>query len=375
MSIRTSAVIRHFSKLEDFRLNRKKRHLLVDIITIAIMAGLCGIDSFDGMAVFAKARLKWLKQFLQLPNGAPSHDTFNRVFARIKAEEFQKCFISWMNEIRDVTDGEVVAIDGKSLRRSFDRASAKSAIHMISAWATDNGVVLGQVKTDAKSNEITAIPSLLESLSLKGCLVTIDAMGCQRDIADKIVKAEADYTLALKGNQGTLHEDVRGIFENLKASGEGSTTKELIEEAKTSHGRTETRHYFVSSDIDTLQRVHNWPGLKSVGMVTCDVVKDGKTSTETRFYLNSYDGDAKKFANAVRKHWQVEALHWILDVSYSDDHSRARKEHAAENLLTIRRIAINLLRRDPEKRSIPSKQISCAHNEKYLLKTLKSRGF
>lgn len=375
MSPTSSAAMRHFSRLNDPRIERKKRHELIDIVTIAIMAALCGIDSFDGMAVFSKARLKWLKQFLQLRNGAPSHDTFNRVFGKIKPEKFQECFISWMNEISSLTDGEVVAIDGKTLRGSFDKASSKAAIHMVSAWATRNSMILGQIKTEEKSNEITAIPRLLEMLTLKGCLVTIDAMGCQRDIAEKILEAEADYTLALKGNQGKLHDDVICLCENMASPGPESMTKQLIGKPVTSHGRTETRHYFVSDDVEALQEAHNWPGLRSVGMAINETKVGEKSSVEIRYFLNSYAANAKKFAGAVRNHWQVEALHWILDVTYNDDGSRARKDGAPENLSTIRRIALNLLRKDPQKRSIPSKHISCAHDEEYLVKIMTSQGF
>lgn len=372
MSIEKSSFVIHFGELEDPRVERTKKHLLIDLVAIAVIACLCKIDSFEGMATFAEARLEWLKQFLQLPGGAPSHDTFSRVFARIKPEKFQACFIEWMKDVATMTDGEVVAIDGKTVRRSFDRASSKSAIHMVSAWAVNNGVSLGQIKVDEKSNEITAIPKLVEALCLKGCIVTIDAMGCQREICKKIIEAGADYTISLKGNQGTLHDDVKSIFDHVGLDG---TKAVHYSTRETGHGRKEERHVLVASDIAELRKKHEWPGLKSVGRTRSTRTIGEKTTTEFRYFINSYVPSARKFMSVTRSHWHVEnKLHWVLDVTFNDDGSRVRKEHGAENLSTVRRIAINLLKQDKTtKKSIPNKQIMCAHSKDYVFKLLLSK--
>lgn len=369
MTIEDSPFLRHFSIMPDPRVQRGQKHLLTDLIAIAIIAALCGIDSFQGIALFAEARLDWLKQFLALPGGAPSHDTFSRVFARIKPQHFQECFTAWMAEITTLTAGEVIAIDGKTLRRSFDRAAEKSAIHMVSAWATANGVCLGQIKVDDKSNEITAVPKLLETLCLKGCLVTLDAMGCQREIAQQIIDGEADYTIALKGNQSSLHTDVQqALSAAITANSEDILTLKMTEE---SHGREEVRRYFVMPAPDKLLFDHDWPGLTSIGMVKSTRIIKGQATYEDRYFISSLAADAEKFAKGVREHWRVEnSLHWVLDVSYNDDGSTVRKGHGAENLSTIRRIALNMLKKEPRKASIPGKQILCSHNEKYLFKVL-----
>ena len=372
MPIEQSPFVIHFSALEDPRIDRSKTHLLIDLVAIAVIAGLCGIDSFQGMAIFAEMRLGWLKKFLQLPGGAPSHDTFSRVFARIKPDKFQSCFIDWMKAVATLTDGEVVAIDGKTLRHSFDRASSKAAIHMVSAWAVNNGVSLGQIKVDEKSNEITAIPKLVEALCLKGCIVTIDAMGCQREICKTILKAEADYTISLKGNQGTLHDDVKAVFDRLGKDGPKTVHYSTFDKG---HGRTEERHVLVSSDIAEIKAKHQWPGLKSIGLVQSIRTLGEKTTIEFRYFINSYVPSARKFMDVTRSHWHVEnKLHWVLDVTFRDDASCVRKGHGPENLSTVRRIAINLLKQDKlTKRSIPSKQIMCAHSEDYVFKLLLSK--
>lgn len=372
MSIEQSPFVVHFSALEDPRIERSKTHLLIDLVAIAVIASLCGIDSFEGMAVFAEARLEWLKQFLQLPGGAPSHDTFSRVFARIKPDKFQACFIDWMKAVATMTDGEVVAIDGKTLRHSFDRASSKAAIHMVSAWAVNNSVSLGQFKVDEKSNEITAIPRLVEALCLKGCIVTIDAMGCQREICKKILEAEADYTISLKGNQGTLHDDVKEAFDLL-----GSDDRRAVHYSTygKGHGRTEERHVLVLSDIAEIKEKHQWPGLKSIGLVQSIRTIGEETTMEFRYFINSYVPSARKFMDVTRSHWHVEnKLHWVLDVTFHDDSSCVRKGHGAENLSTVRRIAINLLKQDKAtKKSIPNKQIICAASKDYVFKLLLSK--
>jgi predicted transposase YbfD/YdcC len=366
LSNRSSFVL-HFSRLEDPRIDRSKLHPLPSIVAIAVMAALCGIDSFKGMATFASYKLSWLKTFLSLPNGAPSHDTFNRVFARIKPDKFQECFVDWMKDVAELTAGEVVAIDGKTVRHSFDRASSKAPIQMVSAWATSNGLSLGQVKVDAESNEITAIPKLLETLCLKGCIVTIDAAGCQREIAEKIRAQGADYTLALKGNQEHLHADVVEFFDQPPV--DATFTAKKTTDSK--HGRGEFREYAVTDDVGWLKETHAWPGLQSIGRVVAHRLVDGEWTKATRYFVNSYGANVDKFAGAVRDHWRVEtSLHWVLDVIYDDDGSRVRKDHGAENLSTLRRIAINMLRRNTWKETLPQKQIRAAHDLDYMLKLL-----
>lgn len=366
-----SPLLAHFSALEDPRIDRQKKHMLLDVLVIALCSVLCGITSFEGFEEFGLNKEAWLRTFLRLPNGIPSHDTFNRVFARLKPDVFTRCFVAWMEQVVTLTDGEVVAIDGKTLRRSFDRVSSKAAIHMISAFATANGVSLGQLKVEDKTNEINAIPKLLDLLSLKGCLVTIDAMGCQREISEKILAEGADYCLALKDNQPALANDVEDFFETFSPVTTEKTPYQSFEETNKGHGREETRRYFITDEIEEIQRVHNWPGLKSIGVVKSKRIIGGVAAYEERYYIASFPADAKKFAHAVRQHWQVEnALHWRLDVVFGEDSCRARKDHAAENLAILRRTALNLLRMDPSKKSVPKKQIKCALNEGYLAKVL-----
>lgn len=371
MTPKRSPLVRHFSKLEDPRRDQKKsKHKLIDVIVIAVCASLCGIDEFEGMAVWAKAKETWLRQFLELPNGIPSHDTINRIFAKINPKLFQACFLEWIKDVAELCGGTVIAIDGKTLRRSFDRASGKSALHMVSAWATANKLVLGQVAVDDKSNEIKAIPKLLEALDLKGCLVTIDAIGTQRDIAESIVAAKADYTLALKKNQKSLHQDVVSAFSRLDPS--VLDEKDIRSKVDAGHGRRELRQYFLITDIDEIKERHQWPGLASIGMVRSVRITD-KMAVEERYYINSYESDVRRFASAVRDHWGIESLHWQLDVSmFGEDDCRVRKDHAPENLAVLRRMAVNLLARDTDKLSTRKKMLHCMLDHERLAKVLTS---
>jgi predicted transposase YbfD/YdcC len=369
MTPKRSPIIRHFSKLEDPRRDdRKTKHKLLDVIVIAICASLCGIDNFEGMSFWAKSKEAWLRQFLELPHGIPSHDTINRIFAKINPKLFQACFLDWIHEIAELCAGTVVAIDGKTLRRSFDKASAKSALHMVSAWATANRLVLGQTAVEDKSNEITAIPKLLESLDIRGCLITIDAIGTQRDIADKIVATKADYTLALKGNQKSLHRDVVDAFARLDPK--ILDAKELRSTVDRGHGRKELRQYFLINDVAEIQAKHEWPGLASIGMVRSIRLAD-KATVEQRYYINSYADDIQRFAAAVRGHWGIESLHWQLDVSmFNEDQSRVRKDHAPENLAVLRRTAVNLLSKDKDKLSTTKKMMRCMFDHEHIAKIL-----
>jgi predicted transposase YbfD/YdcC len=370
------ALIDHLAGLEDPRIERQKRHKLGDILVIAVCAVLCGAESFPAIEDFGQVRYAWLKQFLELPNGIPSHDTFNRVFRVLDPVQFQACFLSWMQAVADETQGEVVAIDGKTLRRSFDRSSAKRAIHVVSAWATENGVVLGQCKVDDKSNEITAIPELLELLTLKGCIVTIDAMGCQRAIAQQIVEDQADYVLALKENQPTLHQAVEQFLVTGPEADAHRTQCEYYDHHERGHGRTESRCYWITDELQELGVGQPWPGLRSIGMVEARRTLAGQTTVEQRFYLTSLAADAQVFARAVRNHWGIEnGLHWTLDVTFREDQSRLRKGHGPENFAVLRHIAINLLRQEPGQKSLPRKRLACALDPDYLLKVLLGQEF
>jgi predicted transposase YbfD/YdcC len=364
-----TTISEHFKTLTDPRKAGMISHKLIDIITIAVSAIICGAEDWVGVETFGKAKQNWLKQFLELPNGIPSHDTFNSVFNCLSAKELQECFANWMRSIFELTDNEVVAIDGKCLRRSYDRKSGKAAIHMVSAWAHNNRLVLGQVKTDAKSNEITAIPELLKLLDIKGCIVTIDAMGCQRKIASEIINRDGDYVLALKGNQAHLHQAVKTYFESTDFD---ITTHDFYETIDGDHGRIETRRYWTVDNIEWLENKENWPGLTSIGMVErIREVKD-KITTEISFYITSLKSDAKRFGHAVRAHWGIEnSLHWSLDVTFNEDHARIRQGEGAENVAVLRHIALSLLKQEKsQKVGIANKRLKAATDEDYLFKIL-----
>jgi predicted transposase YbfD/YdcC len=327
---------------------------MTDILVLSICGFVCGIDTWVELEEFAEIREDWFRTFLELPNGIPSHDTFGRFFAALDPEAFSRCFASWMAAVAEKTEGEVVAIDGKTLRRSFDRASSRAAIHMVSAWASENGVVLGQVRTDEKSNEVTAIPRLLELLHLEGCIVTLDAMGCQKSVVKDIVDKGADYVISLKGNQGSLHDGVRALFSEARDERFETLPHVYTETVEKGHGRIERRRYWLTYRLDSLRGREEWCGLTSVGMVEATREVDGTSSTEVRYFISSLDGsDAEKFARAVRGHWTVEnSLHWVLDVTFNEDDSRVRKDNAPENVAMLRHVALNLLKKaDPLKKT------------------------
>ena len=372
----TVALLDHLADVPDPRIARHRWHKLRDILVIAVGAVLCGAESYPAIEDFGHEREEWLKQFLELPEGIPSHDTFNRVLRLMDPVPFQACFLRWMQAVAEVTTGEIVAIDGKALRRSFAKGTGKRAIHMVSAWASENGVVLGQRKVDTKSNEITAIPELLDLLALKGCIVTIDAMGCQRTIAQKIVARGADYVLALKGNQPTLEQAVERFFVTGPEAEAHRTRSEYHEQTEQGHGRVETRCTWISADLEAELSAVAWPGLQSIGMVEATRILGGKTSVEQRFYLSSLPPEAEQFAQAVRKHWGIEnQLHWSLDVTFREDQSRLRTGHGAENFAVLRHIALNLLHQEPSTKSLPRKRLACALNPDYLLKVLLGKQF
>jgi predicted transposase YbfD/YdcC len=306
-----------------------------------------------------------LRQFLALPNGIPSHDTFGRVFARLDPVQLQDSFLSWVKAVSQLIPGEVIAIDGKTLRHSYDRNDGKAAIHMVSAWATHNRLVLAQRKVDNKSNEITAIPELLKVLAVEGCIVTIDAMGCQKEIAQQ----KADYVLALKGNQGNFHEDVVQVFEHARAINFVDIEHDFYQSLTCDHGRTEIRRYWVLGQVEYLVDADLWLGLNRIGLVESERRVNGKITLEQRYYILSWDSTAERFADAVRSHWQVEnCLHWVLDVGFREDECRIRKDYAPENMALIRHIALNLLAQDKTaKGGLKAKRLRAGWDNNFLL--------
>lgn len=371
-SRKNTSIVEHFSILVDPRIDRTKRHSLHDILVIAICGMICGADDWVSIQEFGEAREDWFRTFLDLPNGIPSHDTFGRVFAALDPEAFSRCFAAWMRDVAELTDGEVVAIDGKTLRRSFDRASARSPIHIVSAWAAGNGVAIGQVKTDAKSNEITAIPRLLDLLHVKGCIVTIDAMGCQKEIAAKILDKEADYLLGLKGNQPHLEIEVAAYFDAAIKNDFAGAPHGYHETSERGHGRVERRRVWCTTDVGALAMAEAWPGLGSIIRVEAERTVGGKTSVEHRHYISSMKkADARKAGDAVREHWGIENKHhWVLDIAFNEDDSRNRVDNSAQNLATLRHIALNLLKSDPYKLGVKNKRLKAGWDVKYLLKLL-----
>jgi predicted transposase YbfD/YdcC len=363
----------HFALMEDPRIDRTKRHNLIDILTIALCAVICGADSWVAIELYGCTKYEWLKTFLELPNGVPSHDTFARVFAQLNPQQFQECFLNWIKSIQIMTDGEVVAIDGKTLCGSHDKSSDRSAIQMVSAWATTNKLVLGQVKVDEKSNEITAIPELIKVLELSGCIVTIDAIGCQKEIVKLISQQNADYVITLKKNQGNLYDEVEQLFkaEISKSFQDFQHSTYKIEEH--GHGRHEIRHYAMLSGIQSrLDPDSVWSNFNSIGMVESVRKVDGKTTVETRYFISSLEDNAKQFANSVRSHWGIEnSLHWVLDVALKEDDCRIRKDNAPQNFAVMRQIAVNLLGKEKRvKRGIKNKQFLAAMDNNYLERVL-----
>ena len=355
-----------FTCLRDPRVERTKAHLLEDILFIAITSIVCGAESWNDMELFGKSKEDWLRTMLRLPEGIPSHDTFNRVFSLLDPKELEKGFLEWTRSAAKLTDGEVVSIDGKSIRGSRD-GGRKDIVHMVSAWASANNMVLGQLKMEDKSNEIAAIPELLKLLALKGCIVSIDAMGCQRSIASAIADKEADYILALKENQGSLLQQAKDSFRFLEA-------KSVSEEVDSGHGRVETRICSAVEDLSMIRRKGEWKNLRSLVRVEGEryMKSTGESKKETRYYISSLPADASLLNRSIRSHWGIEnSLHWVLDVAFNEDHSRKRAGYAAQNFSVMNRIVLNLLKNEfTVKQGIKSKRLKAGWDEQYLKKIL-----
>lgn len=375
------SLIEHFQELTDPRVNRTKYHKLIDILIIALCTLLCGGEGFNDMEDFGKKKIDWLKTFLELPHGIPSHDTFNRVFAALNPKQFLECFLRWTQSVRQVISQEIVALDGKALRRALNKDQSVS--YVVSAWAEGNGLVLGQLKVADKSNEITALPELLRALELSGCIVTTDAMGCQKKNAKEIIEADADYVLALKGNHETVHAEVQSFLDAAIAEAQAprlsgvklspaAASLAYWETVEKDHGRFEIRRYYQSAYLHWFADQSKWEGLQSVGRVESVREVAGKTTVERRYYLSSLPLGVETLARAVRGHWGVEnKVHWIMDVCFNEDQSRARTGYAAENLATVRRLALNLLKREKtSQRGIKGKKFNACLDSAYLLNLL-----
>lgn len=368
-------LIECFGGLKDPRDPSAVNHKLIDIIVIAILATLCGANGFNQCENFAIAKEPWLRKILELPNGIPSHDTFNRIFSLLNPEEFHQCFQEWANTLYEKISREIIALDGKTARRTKCKNGNQKAIHVVSAWANQNKLVLGQIKVNDKSNEITAIPELLKLLDVSGCIITIDAMGTQTAIVETIVNAGAEYVLALKENQLTLYNDVELYFnDEVLTKKKESLGKDGIyyKTLEKDHGRIEKREYYMVKDVSWLDQINNWKNLCAIGMVTSERTLNEETTVFTRFYIMSDIQNVKEFAKAVRGHWGIEnELHWCLDMGFREDESRARKEHSAENMNVIRHMTMNMLKKENTlKQGIEAKRLKCAWDEKYLERVL-----
>lgn len=367
-SMPTISIIDAFADLPDPRLDRTRLHSLSDVIVLTLCGVLCGVDNWVELERFCRAKLKWFRTFLELPNGIPSHDTFGRVFSLLDPDAFRACFVRWVESMATLEVGDVIAVDGKSIRRALDAASGAAPLHMVNAWASEAGLALGQLATDSKSNEIKAIPALLERLRIHGCIVTTDAMGCQKEIARVIRSKGADYCLQLKDNHPRVHEEVRSCFESEVDSTLLRSETTFLETVDGDHGRIEVRRDWLSTEIGWFEDAGKWQDLRALGMVEAERTVGQSTSVHRRFYLTSVD-DVRDFARAVRSHWSVEnSLHWVLDMAFDEDRSRARLGNSAENLAIVRQVALNLLKQEKtEKVGIKTKRKMCGWDHDYML--------
>ena len=362
------SIAEHFNDIEDIRIERGKKHKLIDIITISICAVVCGADGWIDIEMYGIARKKWLDKFLELPNGIPSHDTFGRVFSQINPDAFNKSFLSWIKGISKITAGEIIAFDGKQSRNSGDEKNGQGVINTVSAWAASNRLVLGQKKVEGKSNEITALPELIKVLDLAGCIVTIDAMGCQKEIVKKIVEKDADYVIAVKKNQPTLYDQIMQLFKQAIKTHGKDLNMSSFNSQEMNRGREEIRNYLMLTDVaGRIDPLGKWEKLTSIGMVESVRVVDGKTSIETRYFISSLENNAQKLAEAIRSHWSIEnSLHWVLDVAFKEDDSRIRKDNAPANFAVLRHIAVNIINQNKSRKlSVRSKRFLATLDQEY----------
>jgi predicted transposase YbfD/YdcC len=367
----TARITKHFAGLTDPR-RRKVTYPLINIVTIALCAVIAGADDFVTIAAWARRKRGWLAGFLDLSSGIPSHDRFNALFKAIKPDEFERCLLGWITSLHELTAGQLVAIDGEALRQGSDEADAKSAIHMVSAWATANHISLGQVVVDRKSNEITAIPKLLDLLDVSGCLVSIDAMGCQVEIAGKIIEGQADYVSAVEGNQPTLHEGIGSFFPDHMEDDFARVKMSRHETKEHGHGREGHRTYLVCDVPEGLPDRGRWKGLKRIAVAISETTRGGKPCDDVRYYIMSKKLSARGFGAAVRGHWGIEnSPHWQLDMSFNEDRSRIRKGHADANFAIVRRMALSLLKNEKsQKVGVRTKRLTAGWNDGYLEQVL-----
>jgi predicted transposase YbfD/YdcC len=374
-TVSLDSVVRHFESLPDPRDTRNRRHLLVDVIVIAVCGVIVGCEGPTAIERWAKAKKDWLGQLLELPNGIPSRDCLRRVLSALKPGAFQECFQRWIAEcLTGDADGShrTIAIDGKTMRRSHDRAGGLGPLHLVSAWASEQGIALGQIATEEKSNEITAIPELIDQIDIQGAVVTIDAMGCQKEIAKKIKGGGGDYVLAVKDNQPKLHQAIQEFFVEAMEDDLGPVSHRCHETHETGHGRIDDRYYYLAKLPDDFAFKKQWPGVKAIGMAVRITEKsDGTTSKDVRYFIASRYLSGKRFAQSVRGHWAIEnSLHWVLDVTFNEDQSRARERHLADNLSWLRRFGISLLKQHPSKDSIKGKSQIAGWSNDFLMQVL-----
>lgn len=356
-----------FATITDPRIERHKKHSLTDIISLTIIASICGIESWESIEDFGKSRIELLKTILELENGIPSHDTIERLFKRIESKEFEKSFMNWTDHIRVKTQGQIINFDGKTIRGSKDKSNNKYALQMVSAWCGENNLVLGQIKTQAKINEIAALKELITLMDIEDCLITIDAMGCQKEIVKMIVDKNADYVIAVKENQGNLLKEIKDSFRFLKPN---DTHEELTKD----HGRIEARKCEIITNLEMIETKQQWEKLTTLIKVSSSRTIGTEQTKEERYYISCQNKEALHFQNAIRKHWSIEnSLHWVLDVQFNEDHIRKRKDNAGENMVIVRRIALNKLKQHSFKRfGVNNKRLKAAYDDKFLLQVLKN---